>query len=99
MQFLQERLSRVGVHDNFFELGGHSLLATRVMHRVQETLQVELSLRAFFEAPTVARLAEDIKETGRTAHKDVEKIAQIWLRIQQLSPHEIKQMLSGATLS
>jgi amino acid adenylation domain-containing protein len=89
---------RVGIHDNFFELGGHSLLATRVMHRVQETLQVELSLRAFFEAPTVAHLAEDIRETGRASHKDVEKIAQIWLRIQQLSPHEIKQMLSGATL-
>ena len=89
---------RVGIHDNFFELGGHSLLATRVMHRVQETLQVELSLRAFFEEPTVARLAEDIKETGRAAHKDVERIAQIWLRVQQLSPHEIKQILSEASL-
>jgi amino acid adenylation domain-containing protein len=50
-------VQRVGAFDNFFDLGGHSLLATQVVSRVRDTFEIDLSLRAFFDAPTVAELA------------------------------------------
>ncbi len=55
-------IDEIGVVDNFFELGGHSLLVTQVMARVNQTFQLNLPLRAFFEAPTVGALALIIEE-------------------------------------
>ncbi|GAC1464696.1 MAG: hypothetical protein NVSMB9_03630 [Isosphaeraceae bacterium] len=96
-------VKNVGLHDDFFELGGHSLLATQVVSRVRNTLGIDLSLRALFEAPSVAGLCHQIEDSRtkekrhslsliETASRDVDlplSFAQeaLWF-LEQLSPDQ-----------
>ena len=57
-------LKRVGVDDSFFDLGGDSLSAMRVIAAVNTALDADLSVRAVFEAPTVAQLALRVGKGG-----------------------------------
>ncbi len=50
-------MDAIGVDDDFFELGGHSLQAAQVIAEVRQAFEVEVGVRALFEAPTIARLA------------------------------------------
>jgi amino acid adenylation domain-containing protein len=51
----------IGLGDNFFMLGGHSLLGTQLIVRVREAFDVELSLRAVFDHPTLEDLARHVE--------------------------------------
>jgi acyl carrier protein len=54
---------QIGLADAFLNLGGDSILATRVVSRIRESLEVELSLLAFFNARTLSELAEVVEHT------------------------------------
>ena len=60
-------LERVAVDDYFFEVGGNSLIATQVISRVRKIFAVEVPLRDFLVAPTVAELAKAIVVAKRSA--------------------------------
>lgn len=74
-------VSRVGVHDNFFDLGGASVPAVQVIAQVAQTFKVELPLRSLFDAPTIAKLSEQIESA-------------LILEIERMSDEEAEQLLA-----
>lgn len=90
-------VTRIGIHDNFFDLGGHSLLATQVVTRIRKTLKADLPLRVIFDSPTIAGLAPQVESMSRTEPDELEKLAELLARIDQLSTDETKVLLEGSS--
>ncbi|MGC4098061.1 MAG: SDR family NAD(P)-dependent oxidoreductase [Nitrospira sp.] len=66
-------VEHVGLHNDFFTLGGESLAALQILNRVQDIFGMEVSLKKFFEHPTVAGLSEQIRRDpeGGTTVPDI----------------------------
>ncbi|WP_231995158.1 phosphopantetheine-binding protein, partial [Mycobacterium sp. 852002-10029_SCH5224772] len=103
-------LERVGVDDSFFDLGGDSLLAMRLIAAIEMGLDADLSVRAVFEAPTVAQLALRVSEDGgrREPLVALERPAvvplsfaqqRLWFIDQLLGPSPIYNMVAALRLS
>ncbi len=71
------KLEQIGIHDNFFELGGNSLSATQVITQMRQTFQVEITIRHFFEAPTILEQAQVIEQQPKQTLKNVETIKKV----------------------
>ncbi len=95
------KIDQVGVHDNFFELGGHSLSAIRLISLVHQLWKINISLKDFFDKPTVGGLGEKLtnnqKNEGKVALPLLQAVSrstplplsfsqqQLWL-VDQLDP-------------
>ncbi len=86
------KVDKVGVHDNFFELGGHSMLGTLVISLIREKLDIEIPLRALFEAPTVGGIAVAITE-AQIEGTDEDELNNMLDELEGLSEEDIKRML------
>ncbi len=64
-------VTRIGVRDDFFLLGGHSLRAARMFARIEEKLRRNMPLATLFQAATIEKLAQIIREEGWTPHWSV----------------------------
>ncbi|HEV8560819.1 MAG TPA: alpha/beta fold hydrolase [Actinophytocola sp.] len=53
-------VERVPADVSFFDLGGDSLLAMRLVARIRAVLDAEVSITAFFTAPTAAAVAQSL---------------------------------------
>jgi non-ribosomal peptide synthetase component F/acyl carrier protein len=84
----------IGIHDSFYELGGHSLLLTRLATRINQTFNVELPLRALFNAPTIVELTTAIA-ARQVEQEDLADAAQLIEELRHLSPEEVAAMLEA----
>ncbi len=55
---------QLGIDDNFFDAGGHSLKAVELLALVEQVFHKQLPLAMFFEAPTVAKMAQLVRASG-----------------------------------
>jgi amino acid adenylation domain-containing protein len=60
-------VEEVGMDENFFLLGGHSMLGAQLIVRLEDLLDVEISLRYLFDHPTPAEIAEEAKRQSAGA--------------------------------
>ena len=60
------RREDIGRESHFFDLGGHSMLALRLFSEIENQLKVRLPLATLFQAPTVSKLAQVLRESGWT---------------------------------
>jgi acyl carrier protein len=51
-------ISPIGINDPFLNLGGDSLKATRIIASLKQSLDCAVSIASFFDAKTIAGLAE-----------------------------------------
>ncbi|UXY30464.1 type I polyketide synthase [Streptomyces sp. HUAS TT20] len=78
----------VGLNDDFFALGGHSLAAVQIGTRLRAHFGVELTLRDFFDRPTVANTARLLAAGGSDSATAAEEPAPI-VRLARYEPAEV----------
>jgi tyrocidine synthetase-3 len=68
-------IDKVGVTHSFFKLGGHSLNATRVVSLINKELHKEVTLKDFFENPTVRELAGILDQQEKIEYDPIVPVA------------------------
>ena len=85
-------LDQIGTRDNFFELGGHSLGASRLISRVIRDFKLDLPLRALFDSPTIAQMAEVIDQ-HKEKQIDNEAMNRLLVEIESMSEAEAEGLM------
>jgi len=83
-------IKKVGVQNTFFDLGGHSLLLVKMLNKLQESFDKELSIVDLFRHPTISTLAKFLTQglnggsSLSTTHNLIEKQKASFNRQQKL---------------
>jgi aryl carrier-like protein len=91
---------RIGIRDHFQEVGGHSLVATRVVARIRDVLDGDITVATLAEHPTIEALAPlcSEREPAPRAAVDPESSPDHLLDVMDdLSDEEIDRLLAAHT--
>ena len=87
-------VDRVGADDDFFLLGGNSLAGLQILSKMRAEFDVELPLKAFFEARTPAAMAAEIGREQEKAALEKRRLEEILAEIEALSLDDVKAQLA-----
>ena len=88
-------VERVGADDDFFALGGSSLVGLQILSEMRSTWDVELPLRSFFEARTVAAMAELVGEERARADEDEARLEAMLAEVEDLADEDVAALLEA----
>jgi non-ribosomal peptide synthetase component F len=87
-------IEAIGMNDNFFDLGGHSLSASRVITRVVQTFQLELSIKDLFASPNVAAMAKVIAKS-QMMKADAKMLERMLSEVEAMNEDDVRTQLRG----
>ncbi len=87
-------VDRIGVDDDFFLLGGNSLAGLQILSKMRAAFDVELPLKTFFEARTVAVMAVEIEREQEKSAYEKQRLEEILAEIEALSLDEVQAELA-----
>lgn len=87
-------LEHLSTHDSFLDLGGQPFLAAQLRTSIYETFEVELPLTWFLEHPSVAQMADTIKQECQ-AYEQMLTTAELFMQVAQLSDAEVAALLTS----
>lgn len=88
-------IEHLSIDRDFFAAGGHSLLVIKLVAGIRKLLQCEVHPGLVFDHPTVASLALALRAVESTPGQ-LEKIAQVRLRMDAMSPEEKARLAEHA---
>ncbi len=77
-------LDKIGIHDRFFELGGYSILLIKMHSKLDELYPEKIKITDLFAYPTVASIAEFIRNSEDTEKRDI-SLASVTLKEEYFS--------------
>jgi hypothetical protein len=76
----------LSIHQDFFAAGGHSLLVIKLAAGLRKLLRRDVSPAVIFDSPSVATLAQALRDLPDVDEQQLEATARVTLQLEGLSP-------------